>query len=251
MKSVLIELSLCLLLFNHSLIADDVPPREKGKMWEGFISQVVRTKNAVGTAIDFLSDEDSERFDATIGPLKNVKALLDKAAVTKSQVDLFAAVPHVAKFIDERRTLPSEVEILYSHLENLSVPLLRTAADHVTDEVGNVKEEVVKQLVWLFTVDALYFEANWEYERLPIDPAGIMILNPEAVRKMLMSGPWRHASRFVWDDTPAAFFRRYLPSGDGLEPLRKRFSQNRTKIEEEFVMLQAWVHQEVVEAGER
>lgn len=113
------------------------------------------------------------------------------------------------------------------------------AADHVSNEDGNVEGEVVKQLVWLFTVDALHFEANWEDE-VPIDPAGIMIRNPQAVRKMLRSGPWKHASRFVWDDTPADCLRRYLPSGDGPDPLKRRFMQNRTEIENEFVTLQAW-----------
>lgn len=110
------------------------------------------------------------------------------------------------------------------------------AAEQVSDEDGNVKSEVVKQLVWLFTVDALHSEANREE---PIDPAGIMILNPQAVRKMLRSGTWRHASRIVWDDPPADCHRRYLPSGDGPDPLKRKFLQNRTEIEKEYLTLQA------------
>jgi len=82
-------------------------------------------------------------------------------------------------------------------------------------------------------------QGDWENEPLiPIDAAGIMILDAAVVGTQLKAQPWQQANQFLGGtEPPVVFFGRYLGKGNGLEALKAKYASNQSTIDAKFYAL--------------
>lgn len=85
---------------------------------------------------------------------------------------------------------------------------------------------------------------------MPIDAAGVMILDATNVVTQLKAGPWQQAKQFLGGtDNASAYFARYTAPGNGLAVLKAKYAQNQAAIDAKFVELKTWVAQQEAAAG--
>jgi hypothetical protein len=77
---------------------------------------------------------------------------------------------------------------------------------------------------------------------MPVDSAGVFILNPDLAVEELKKRPLERVRFFLTNVTePAEFFRRYVGEGDGLEVLKAKYAANKAVIDAKHREVVAWL----------
>lgn len=170
---------------------------------------------------------------------------LNKALDTGLESDFF---PLIGPLITAAERKASEDEIS-EDLSTATAEMLLTAecfiralAYHIKNGTGPMEEGLFRQAVRLFGNWRLLDESAWdEDDRMPVDSAGIFILNPEVAMDELKKRPPERVRDFLCNvKEPAAFFDRYVGEGDGLERLKAKYGAEKAAIDAKFVELAAW-----------
>jgi hypothetical protein len=230
--------------------ADDYPPPAPGKIWPPYVEHVNEIRAHLAPIIAAVPPGNDGQASPWFAKLQAIKGQMDQVASSQNQTDLFAAVAQLAE-IFRQQDAPSFVGDAYGDLANLSVPLIGTAATHVQQQNGNVTAATLSCFVTMFQIgEGFVSEANWEDRPMPIDAAGVMILDATAVVNQLKAGNWQQAKRFIGSSaTAATYFARYAPPGKGLAVLKARYAQSQAVIDAKFDELKNWVAQQEAAAG--
>lgn len=228
---------------------DDYPAPAPGKLWGGFVASINTERTRLATILSTVPAGENGQSSPWFGKLQAIKAQLDQAASSQNQTDLFGVIPQVAEILQEQNP-PPFVDDASGPLQNLSVAWIESAATHVAEQNGSVAPTTLASLTTLFAVRGFITEANWEEGPMPIDAAGVLILDATAVVNQLKAGPWQQARRFLNSATNAAtYFARYLSSGNGLAVVKSKYAQNQAAIDAKFVELKNWIAQQEAAAG--
>jgi hypothetical protein len=232
------------------IYAADYPPPAHGKIWQGYSQQLNATRTRLVQVIAAVPPGESGQGSAWFAKLQAIKAQLDVAAGSLNQTELISLIQQLADVFTNNEAPPFIVDA-YGSLANLSVPLLGTVATHVAQQNGNVANSTLTSLVTMFRIgEGFISEANWEKAPMPIDAAGVMILDATVVVSQLKSGQWTDAKRFLGGVSSAQiYFARYAPNGDGLSALRTKYFRNKSVIDAKFLELKSWVTQQEAAAG--
>lgn len=230
--------------------ADDYPPPALGKIWEPYLASINQVRTHLPPIIAAVPPGNDGQASPWFAKLQAIKVQMDQAASSQNQTDLFAAVAQLAE-VFQQQDAPSFVGDAFGDLANLSVPLIGTAATHVEQQNGTVTTATLTSFVTLFRIgEGFVSESNWEDRPMPIDAAGVMILDATAVVNQLKAGAWQQAKRFIGGAANAAtYFARYASSGDGLAVLKTRYAQSQAAVDAKFVELKNWVAQQEAAAG--
>jgi hypothetical protein len=129
-------------------------------------------------------------------------------------------------------------------VRDAGVCIIHTIAEHVIDQEANVADEDLASFVAVFAVDGFISPNAWENDKMPIDAAGLMIVDADAVVDYLKTLPWKRAERFVRGDPPDVAFAEYEAGGEGLAILKTRFAANKAQVSAKWNELAAWVEQQ-------
>jgi len=187
------------------------------------------------------------------GQLQTWKASFDQFIASKSQVNLFALVPTMAVYVgreDGTRTLSPEMENIEGQMRGMGYYIIRAMAIHVTEQQAVVTSSNLSHFTKIFAVPGFVDEGSWEDEKMPVDAAGVMILDAAAVVTQLKAGPWQQAKQSLGGATTASgYFARYVGSGDGLAVLKTKYAANQSAIDAKFSELKTWVDAQEQQAG--
>jgi hypothetical protein len=195
----------------------------------------------------------SDQQDAAIfTTFQSLKADLDKLATSRKETDLFALIPGIAQVFDEGRKEGATDYVQKAvALQALNIPILKTIAQYVIEQNGNIDASTLSNFVKIFTVRGFVSEPDWEKEPLPLCEVDLFVANAPAIVSQLKAGPWQQAQRFMGgsNNTSATFFARYESGGDGLPVLKSKYQQNRSAILSKFDELKGWVVQQEQASG--
>lgn len=224
---------------------EDYPTPQPGELWGGNIDSVNAIRSQLAEILSAVPTGTEGQSSPWFAKLGSIKAQLDQVAASKMQVDLFNMIPNLAEVFQEHEPLPFVLES-FGSLANLNVDLNMAAGSHVEQQNGTIAAAILVNFVTMFSVgNGFVSEASWEDRPMPIDAAGVMIVDAAAVVTQLKAGPWQQASQFLCGETTASgYFARYAGSGDGLAVLKTKYAENQSAIDAKFIELKAWVEQQ-------
>lgn len=180
--------------------------------------------------------------------LQTLRTGFTQLVASKLQSDLFAQVPVMAEFFAaEGDDKPEFVDKVNIPLYSLSAPILRSVAQHIAEQNAAVTPNHLLAFIDVFSMDGFISESNWEDQPIPVDAAGVMILDASAVVARLKTKPWKLARRFLGGETAPQAFSRYAASGNGLPALRTKYAANQSAIIAKWNELIGWVAQQSAE----
>ena len=89
----------------------------------------------------------------------------------------------------------------------------------------------------------LYEENVWEERRIPIDAAGVFILDPINATSKLKQKSLDEITSFLGGFSDSAFFERYDNTGDGLNFLKTKYAAEQNLIHTKLIELLAYKNQ--------
>lgn len=203
------------------------------------VSEVSAVLTVISNAVQ---PGDQGQASPWFAKLQSVRTGLSQLVTSKLQTHLFALVPGMADFFAaEGAGEPAFVHQVASSLHSLSVPILRSFSQHVIEQNATIVTGNLTAFIEIFGTDGFVSESNWEEEQIPVDAAGVMILDASAVVASLKTKPWQQAERFLGGETSAQAFSRYAVSGNGLVPLKTKYAANQAAIIVKWNELVDWV----------
>jgi len=172
-----------------------------------------------------------------------LQAGVDHLAATKLQTDLFAQLPLLSEFLAaEGAATPEFVRKTADCLKDLiSITIIQSIKQNLIEQNAIIPAERVRIFSNIFSVDGFGSEADWEDSSIPVDAAGVMILDAKTVVAHLKTQPWHHAKYFLGDNNAAEAFARYEKSGDGLGLLKEKYASNKPFFIAKWNELAGWV----------
>lgn len=229
----------------------DAPPA--GQVMMADWRNLQQANAEIGALLIAAPDDVSGKQSSWYPQLQTWKTAFDQFVTSKTQADLFALIPTMATFVGRAEGSPPVAEQLRTvdgHMRGLGYYEIRAIASHVTEHQGAVAPSVLTNFVRVFAIRGFLAEGDWEDEIMPINAAGVMILDPTAVVTQLKAGPWQQAKHFLGgSDQESVFFDRYASSGNGLAVLKTKYAQNQATADAKFVELNDWVAQQEAAAG--
>jgi hypothetical protein len=185
--------------------------------------------------------------------LQSWKTAFDQVLTSRVRTDFLNLIPTMADYLSRdaaAEELAPQLGEISNWMQNCGQYLIKAAAVHVSEQNGAIDAATLAKFVKLFASRGFVVEADWEDAPMPINSAGVMILDAPAVVTQLKSGPWEQAKRFLaGGNTSAGFFKRYLASGNGLPVLKTKYAQSQAVIDAKFSELKTWVAQQEAAAG--
>ena len=175
------------------------------------------------------------------------RAGLDILATTNLQADCFALIPNIKGLLAARRDdylgldVPSFALICSDLANEFSTVLIHAMERHVIDQNGSVPAAHLISFITVFSVPGFTSESDWEASPIPVDAAGLMILDPSAGVTYLKTRPWQEADQFLGNATAAEAFSRYSAAGNGMAILKTKYAANESTIRAKWNELAAWV----------
>ena len=170
------------------------------------------------------------------------KSGLDVVSVSLLQSDCFALIPKISALLAARQSdAPAFAQQCAGLANGFSTVLLHSIERHVIDQNGTVFAANLVSFSTVFSTEGFTSEGDWEASPIPVDSAGIMILDAAAVVTQLKTRPWQEADHFLGNATAAQALARYAASGDGMAILKTKYAATQTMIAAKWNELAAWV----------
>lgn len=217
-------------------------------------SELLRSAGANAAAsLSQAPDDESGKRSILYPTLQAWTTDAQQTATTKKYESVFALIPKMVtcfSFNYESQKLAPQLEGVRRTMESCSSVVLRAIGEYVKENGPVVPGNVLSNFVRVCSVGQFFQEGEWEGISIPIDSAGVMILDPGAVVAQLKAGPWKEASGFIGGQTTInGFYSRYAESGDGISVLKTKYAGNKSAIDAKFDELKTWVDQQEQQAG--
>lgn len=177
--------------------------------------------------------------------MRDLNGSLATTIANRSAADLLGIMDPLRVFIERESEAEwcEQLQTAESYLTQCGSYMIRALAYHVGDQNGVLEEGLLRDAVKLFGNGKLVDETAWdEDDVMPIDSAGLFIVNPVVVLDELKKRPVERARFFLCGVSEASeFFRRYGGGGDGLEVLKVKYGANREVIEGKYAEAVAWL----------
>ncbi len=119
---------------------------------------------------------------------------------------------------------------------NLGYNIVKELGKVIAECGGTLDAPTANIAIQVYAVDGFDNEPDWENETPPIDSAGVLIARPD-IMQLLYNLPPDQLYWFLRADSAEMFFRRYVPGGDGMPSLRKRYHDNREALQRDYIEL--------------
>ena len=170
---------------------------------------------------------------------------VDVQLATKTRVKLLDLNPLNAEILKSARSeedLDESVLGLVGLVQSTTKGLIYNASDFFKENL-NPDESQHDKLLFGFYCSDFIEEPEWEDEPLPIDPAGIFIIDQNNAATKLTAKTLAEIKTFLGGDTDNSFFERYEAAGDGMDILKTKYAANKAAIQAKFAEVLAHVAQ--------
>ena len=229
----------------------DAPPA--GQVMMADWRNLQKANSEIGILLATTPDDASGKQSFWYPQLQVWKTTFDQFVTSTTQADLFAMIPNMADFVGRNESddpLWESLTTLGYQMRGLGYYEIRAMACRVTDQQGTVAQSVLANFVRIFAVPGFLAEGDWEDQPMPINAAGVMILDAAAVVTHLKAGPWQQAKQFLGGASTASdFFAHYTSTGDGLAVLKTKYSANQVVNDARFSELKTWADQQEQQVG--
>lgn len=173
---------------------------------------------------------------------QTLKTNLDAIATSRLQFDCFALIPQIEEFLKARDAgVPGFAEKAGGIACGISSALINAIERHIIDQNATVSAANLNIFITVFSFGGFCTEGDWEESPIPVNSAGIMILDAAASVTQLKTRPWQEADQFLGNRTAAEAFARYSASGNGMAVLKTKYAANQATIVAKWIELAAWV----------
>ena len=221
----------------------DSPPGEIRKIYLHDVYEVRAAFSAKLAAAPAGPDGQQSTWMAKFQALKTG---MDQILTSRRQSDVINLIPKMQQVFAADGT-PGYSDFFAAQgglIRSLGVCVVNAIAEHVTDQGANVAPADLANFVTVFSVNGFILAPDWEDQLMPIDAAGVMILDSAAVVTQLKALPWKHAEQFLGRYSPVDAFEDYEAAGTGLPALKAKYMANKPAIVAKWQELQTWVSQQ-------
>ena len=221
----------------------DPPPGEIRKL---YLRDVNQLRSALSANLAAAPAGPEGQQSPWMAKFQSLKAGMDQIAVSRSQRHVIDLIPKMKEVFEAGGTAGYS-DFLAAQgglIRSLGVCVVNAIAEHVSDQGANVAPADLANFVTVLSVDGFMDEAIWVDEHMPIDAAGVMILDSAAVGSQLKALPWKHAEQFLGRYSPVDAFEDYEAAGTGLPALKAKYMANKPAIVAKWQELQTWVSQQ-------
>jgi hypothetical protein len=170
------------------------------------------------------------------------KSGLDAVSASSLQADCFALIPKISAVLAARQSdAPAFAQQCAGLANGFSTVLVHSIERHIIDQNGTVSAANLISFSTVFSTEGFTAEGDWEASPIPVDSAGVMILDATAVLTQLKTRPWQEADHFLENATAEQAFARYAAPGNGMAILKTKYSANQATITAKWNELVAWV----------
>ena len=170
---------------------------------------------------------------------------VDVQLATKTRVKLLDLNPLNAELLKSARSeedLDESVLGLVGLVQSTTKGLIYNGSDFFKENQNPDVSQHDKLLVGFYCSDFIE-EPEWEDEPLPIDPAGVFVIDQNNATTKLKTKTLDEIKTFLGGDTDNGFFERYEAAGDGMDILKTRYAANKVAIQAKFAEVLAHVAQ--------
>ncbi|WP_265594987.1 hypothetical protein [Haloferula sp. BvORR071] len=227
---------------------DDAPPPGKIRMDEW--RRLQRMNARIGELLVAVPDGATGKSSAWYPKVQTWKAGFDQLLTTKAQADLFALLPFLLEFTgrnQEGEELSEELKDISSAMRSgMGSYFVNAFALHVSESTAKVSATRREQFIELFARAGWVSPTDWpEGTQMPVDGAGVMILDPAVAVVQLKAAGVEKAEWFIGGHKSSAdFFEDYVGAGPGLGVLKARYESNKVLCDQKFKELLDWTKQE-------
>jgi len=173
--------------------------------------------------------------------VENLRAALDQVLASAMKSDYFVVIDR----LKEIELLPDEPWLRLSRISHsagtIGYSMKFVVAKHIEETNGVVSTSELESFIWLHASGNFDGPSDWEGEEPPIDAAGIMILDPNAVVTNLKTMPYFKSHIFLNSETAVEAFARYGPAGSGNSVLKTLFAANSATAIAKWNELAEWL----------
>ncbi len=205
------------------------------------VEDVSRVSAALATIANTVQPGSQGQASPWFTKLQSLKTELSQLGTSKLQSDLFALISETGEFFAADGNAPEFVNQAAASLHTLDVVMIQTVKQHITEQNAAISPSNITIFIKVFSNKGFVNEPDWEEQPIPVDSAGIMILDAAAVVTHLKTRPWQEADHFLGNNTAAEAFVRYKASSDGMEILKTKYAANEPTIIAKWNELAAWV----------
>ena len=173
--------------------------------------------------------------------LQSVRTKLTQLGISKLQTDLFAQIAETAEFFAADGSAPEFVNQAAASLHTLDLVVIHAVKQHIAEQNATISPSNLAIFIKVFSNMGFVNEPDWEEQPIPVDSAGILILDAAAVVTQLKTRPWQEADQFLGNATTAQAFARYSAAGDGMAILKTKYLANQATVTAKWNELVAWV----------
>lgn len=230
----------------------DSPPA--GQVTMAHWKDLGRINQKIGEDIQNAPDDATGKQSVAYAPLQAWKTLFDHFISTKASADLLALAPGIVVYHNrpEEQISSTELQNIRGRMTEIIYYVVEALAAKVVQSNGVLNSTDLGSAVDIFSIYRLVDGTMWDPPDvpMPIDWAGVMIIDAPAAVTELKAGPWQQAKKFLNGETTAGgYFVRYTGSGDGLAVLKTKYAANQSAIDAKFNELKTWADQQEQQAG--
>ena len=221
----------------------DPPPGEVRKLYVAYLKE---TRSILAANLAAAPEGPEGRQSPWMAKFQGIIASMDQIVVSCSQRHVIELIPRMKEVFEAGGTEGYSPFFAAQGglIRSAGVCVLHAIAEHVTDQEANVAAAELAHFVTVFSVSGFIFTPDWESELMPIDAAGVMILDSAAVVTQLKALPWKRAQQFLGRYSAAEAFEDYEAAGTGLPSLKAKYAANKATILAKWQELQTWVSQQ-------
>jgi len=193
-------------------------------------------KQNIGIKKAFVPDGPQGKASNTYLKITQWLQVVDVQLLTKTQIKLIELNPLNADILqsaESEANLDKSVLNLVNIVQSTSKALIYNAFDFINNNQNpNVAQH--DNLLSGFYCSDFVDPTEWEDETLPIDRAGVFIIDPDNAVTKLKTKSIEEIKTFLGGTVDNSFFERYEANGDGANVLKLKYAANKAVIQSKF-----------------
>ncbi len=178
--------------------------------------------------------------------LQQLVTIFKSISATKDRASFFATIPQTLLILTPDKIRSIELNKSGVVLSAVRYSYVREVAFDISENSANISEASHDIFINMICHGGILSSADWEDEPMPIDSAGIFIVDPINSTTKLKTKSLKELKTFLGGITDNSFFKRYQAEGDGMEILKTKFAAEKDSIQGKLAEL--FVHVAQLEA---
>jgi hypothetical protein len=227
----------------HPLDPNEFFPSENGKLSVSNALGLAELGTRLQSSLAQVPEGDEGKGHKDFATLKQLEGSFRDIADSKDRQSLFETIPYFTSVFSLNKTIGEMLGNACMIASEARFVYLREIAFDVSENAAALDLAKHGNFIGLFCNREIIQEPDWEDEPIPIDPAGIFIIDPNNATTKLMTKTLEEIRNFLGGNTDTGFFERYEADGDGMKILKTKYAANKAAVQAKFLELLAHVAQ--------